>query len=298
MPSSTKVRRKPAPGGGGVKKRQKRKAVKKRAPKLTAKSADKYELYQLAVNSPEADVEFLMKTFERLRGREPRHLREDFCGTAALAAEWISQGEEFTAEGFDLDPEPIEWGKRRNFEPLGEEAMRRMTFHRRDVRSRARRRPDVTSAPNFSYWLLRTRKEMLEYFRSTYRDLAKDGLFVLDLYGGPDAFIEMEEVRRLENGVQYVWDQIAYRPASGEYDCAIHFRFRDGSEMRNAFEYTWRFWHLTELKDLLLDAGFRTVDGYFEGSDEDNPEDGNGIFEKDEEGENIDAWIAYLVAAK
>lgn len=307
MPTSTKPRRKQrasknarkdAPKAGRKDEgKDRRKDGRKKDRKFTAATADKYELYQLAVNSPEADVEFLRRVYRELRGRDAKHLREDFCGTAALAAEWLRQGDDFTAEGFDLDPEPVEWGREHNFAPLGP-AAERMTFHLQDVRTSGDRRADICTAPNFSYWLWRTRKEMRDYFQFVFDDLARDGVFVIDLYGGPEAMIEMEELRSIGRGATYVWDQIEYWPGTGEYRTAIHFRFRDGTELRDCFEYQWRFWHLTELRDLLEEVGFRDVAPYFEGSDPDDPESGDGDFQRDERGENCEAWIGYLVAAK
>lgn len=271
---------------------------KSKPPKDTAATADRYDLYQRAVNSPEADVDFLVKVYGQLRdGRRPRHLREDFCGTANLAAEWLKRGPEMTAEGFDLDPEPIEWGKRANFASVPD-GIDRMEFHVADVRSRASVRPDITTAPNFSYWCFRTREEMKAYFRSAFEDLAQGGLFVLDVYGGPESIVEMEEQRDIDGKFTYVWDQREYWPGTGEYHTAIHFRFKDGTELRDAFQYVWRFWHLTELKDILSEVGFKTVGNYFEGTDPEDEEAGDGVFELDEKGENCQAWIGYIVAAK
>ena len=56
-------------------------------------------------------------------------------------------------------------------------------------------------------------------------------------------------------------------------------------------------WYLTELKDLLLEAGFSQVWPYFEGTDA-NGVDGNGVFRKGVRGENCESWLAYLAAAK
>jgi SAM-dependent methyltransferase len=293
MPSSTKSRR----PKGSKSPKSKDKKGRKKDRRLNAKNADRYDLYQRSVNSPDTDVEFLRDTYREIRGKDPHHLREDFCGTALLASEWIKQGEGFTAEGFDLDEEPIQWGKRHNFAKLGQDA-ERMTFHLKDVRSRSDRRPDICTAQNFSYCCFKERAVMKEYFETILSDLDDDGLFVMDLYGGPDAITEMEEVREIGGGVEYVWDQDEYWPATAEYRCMIHFRFHDGSEMHRAFEYEWRLWNMMELKDLLLEVGFKTAHSYFEGTDEDDPEEGNGIFERDDKGENIDAWIAYIVAAK
>lgn len=285
------ARKKPAKPG-------KAKAKRKKASLLNATNADRYDLYQRAVNSPEADVDFLIKVYERFRnGRRPRHLREDFCGTANLAAEWLRRGPEHTAEGFDLDPEPIAWGKRHNFADIAD-VDDRMTFHLADVRSRPSVAPDVTTAPNFSYWCLRTRAELKEYFRSAYEGLAHDGVFVIDVYGGPESIVEMEEQRDIDGKFTYVWDQQLYWPGTGEYHAAIHFRFDDGSELRDAFHYLWRFWNLPELRDLLAEVGFQQVTTWFEGTDPEDDEAGDGVFELDDKGENCQAWIGYVVAVK
>lgn len=288
----------------GASKRGKAKAAKTRGARaaarkkhrFTAKTADRYELYQLAVQSPEEDVQFLRETYEELRGRTPHHLREDFCGTALLSATWAKQGGEFTAEGYDLDPEPLEWGRARNLAPLGEDAERVQLFLD-DARAPGRRPVDVRVAQNFSYWIFTTRQEMLEYFRIARDSLAEDGIFVIDLYGGTEANEHTQEIRKIEAGFTYVWDQKEYWPGTGEFVCSIHFRFRDGSRMDNAFTYRWRFWHLTELRDILYDAGFRHVQPYFEGTDA-NGVDGDGIFRPDDRGENCASWIGYLVSQK
>jgi hypothetical protein len=67
--------------------------------------------------------------------------------------------------------------------------------------------------------------------------------------------------------------------------------------MKKAFTYKWRFWHLTEVMDLLRDAGFSRVDSYWEGTDEDG-ESGNGIYRKSKKGENCLSWVTYVVAVK
>jgi len=267
--------------------------------RYTAATADKYELYQLAVQSPDTDVDFLTETYESINGKQPRHLREDFCGTSLICAEWVTRDPENTAEGYDLDPEPIEWGKEHNFDKvrkLGRED--NVSLYVEDARAPGRKAPDVRIAQNFSYWLFRERAELLEYFKLAQASLATDGIFVVDLYGGTEGTEEMFEERKIEGGFTYVWDQDAYYPGTAEFYCNIHFKFRDGSELENAFQYHWRAYGMAELKDLLREAGFSQVESYFEGDDEDDPEEGNGIFEPDERGENCASWIAYLVSRK
>src|SRR6185295_19967452 len=91
-------------GGKILRKPATRKRRAKKSSRFTAATADKYELYQLAVQSADTDVAFHRRVFKTLRGREPLHLREDFCGTGLLSSEWIQLSKRHTAEGFDIDP--------------------------------------------------------------------------------------------------------------------------------------------------------------------------------------------------
>lgn len=274
-----------------------RRAGRRRGPRYTARNADKYELYQLAVQSPEADIAFLTRQYRRERGREPLHLREDFCGTALLCATWVKARRDRTAEGFDLDPEPLAWGRAHNLAPLGP-AAQRVVLHREDVRARGRRTADIRVAQNFSYCIFKRREELLDYFRRVRRELAPGGMFACDLYGGTEATEEMEEDRHVEGGFTYVWDQHRFLPGTSDYTCHIHFRFRDGSELRRAFTYEWRLWTMPELKELLAEAGFRDVRAYFEQGEGQDGE-GNGTYRRDETGRsclNCAGWVAYILA--
>ncbi len=279
-----------------ARKKDKNKKPKKKKSKYSAKSADKYELYQLAVQSPEEDIEFLADLYRRLRHKKARHFREDFSGTCLLTSHWISRGPRYTAEAFDIDPEPLQWGARHNLQPLGP-AAERATLHNKDARETSDKAPDIRCAQNFSYWVFKTRNEMLDYFRRSREDLAPGGIFVVDLHGGPECFEAMEEETELEEGFSYVWDQDEYWPITSEAKFHIHFRFPDGSEWRHAFSYDWRLWGLTELREILEDAGFARVDCYWEGTDEDG-ESGNGVFTREDKGENCLSYVAYLVAQK
>jgi hypothetical protein len=252
------------------------------------------------VQSPENDIAFLKRVYRRAAGRPALHFREDFCGTGLMCATWVQQGKQYTAEGFDLDPDPLAWGTKHNVEPLGPESAARVRLHRADARAPGDKPADIRVAQNFSYCILKERAALLEYFRIAHADLAEDGIFALDLYGGTEATVEMEEPRKIERGVTYVWDQAKYLPGSGDYTCHIHFRFRDGTEMKKAFTYEWRFYTMAELKDLLREAGFTRVTSYFEQTDSEDGS-GNGVFVRDDTGatcEDCAGWIAYIIAQR
>ena len=138
---------------------------------------------------------------------------------------------------------------------------------------------------------------MVDYFTKACEDLVDDGILFLDIYGGFESTEEMVDERKIDGKFTYVWDQVSYHPANGAYHCRIHFKFKDGSELRNVYDYRWRLWTLPELLDILDEAGFSKVDSYWEGTDE-NGVDGNGVFKKSKTGENCPAWVTYVVAMK
>jgi hypothetical protein len=94
----------------------------------------------------------------------------------------------------------------------------------------------------------------------------------------------------------YVWDQADFHPVTNHMVCHIHFKFPDGSKIKNAFTYEWRMWTLPEIRELLLEAGFSTARIYWEGEDEDG--EGNGEFYETDKGEPDLAWVCYIVAEK
>ncbi len=261
---------------------------------LTARSADRHALYQESVQDPEHEVGFITRTFRRARGRLPVSLREDFCGTAFSSAAWVRSSPRRTATGLDLDRSVLAWGERHNRAPLGS-AAERLTLVRDDVRRVTRRKFDVCSAMNFSYFCFRERDVLVGYFDAVRRSLVRDGMFFLDIYGGFEAQQETEDDRPMK-GFTYVWEQAEFNPIDNSVVNHIHFRFKDGSRIRRAFTYHWRLWQPVEVREALLDAGFRSVDVYWEDEDEDG--EGTGTFRRRTRAENGACWLAFLVASR
>lgn len=52
-----------------------------------AQTADRHVLYEASVQAVEHEVEFVSDTYHSLRGKRPRVLREDFCGTTNASCE-------------------------------------------------------------------------------------------------------------------------------------------------------------------------------------------------------------------
>jgi hypothetical protein len=262
--------------------------------KTLAQRADKYLCYQRSVQEPDLDVTFVDRVFRKLRGRPARSLREDFAGTAAFSCAWVRRHRENTAFAIDLDPEPLEWGRRHNVAALGPEQQARVKLIEGDVRDVGHEPVDVTVAYNFSYFLFETRPELLGYFRAARATLASDGALFLDVYGGGQAMEALVEATEFDD-FTYVWEQRSFDPIHNRGENHIHFEFPDGSELRRAFSYSWRVWTVPEIRELLAEAGFSECPVYWEGTDRRTGE-GNDVFTRRERAEGDPAWVAHLVA--
>lgn len=272
---------------------EKRKHHKRQHSSLAA-AADKHALYEKAVQCAAAEIDFIDKTFRAQRGRSAISLREDFCGTANAASEWIRRRRANTAYGVDHDPAVLDWGRRHHVAKLKKQQAARIHLINADVFKAVTPPVDIVIAMNFSYWVLKERKILRRYFKSVRDHLRDDGIFFLDAFGGYEASREMREQTRY-NSFTYIWDQARYNPISGDALMHIHFKFKDGSVLRNAFTYHWRLWTLPELIELLSEAGFHpTV--YWEGENADGT--GNGVFTPATHGTADAGWVAYIVAEK
>jgi SAM-dependent methyltransferase len=275
----------------GRKKEKKRRKRREKERALTARTADRHDLYQRSVQDADVDVALLDRVFRKENGRRPLTLREDFCGTALIAATWVRSHRERTALGVDLDEATLSWGREHNLLPLGDAASR-VRLVRRNVLDVTQPRVDVVCAFNFSYCVFHERGDLLRYFRAARRSLVPEGCFVLDNHAGPDTLVPTEDDRDVD-GFSYVWEQLPTDGLTHRAERRIHFRFPDGSELRDAFRYDWRIWSLVELRDVARDAGFRRTDVYLEHFDEDG-EPTTGL-RRSTRFEHEDSWTPYLV---
>jgi hypothetical protein len=228
-------------------------------------------------------------------GKNNAQEREDFCGTAAVAMEWVKNNMDHTAVGIDLDQPVLDWAKVRIPERLSAPQQKRLTLIKGDVRTTETEAVDCLLAHNFSYYIFKQRNALVSYFASTITSLKDNGIIILDAYGGSDSFVEMEEDRDLD-GFTYTWDQSSYNPITGDVVNYIHFSFPDGTRIEKAFTYEWRLWTIPEIKEILLDAGYRDVVVYWEGTDDDD--EGNGVWTATDQGEACQGWIAYIVGIR
>ncbi len=279
------------------------KRKKKNEPTL-AELADRHVLYQKSVQATDFEIEFYEDRYREIRGKrkKPTLLREDFCGTAMLAADWCISNTKRRAIGVDLCSDTLRWGLENNIKPAGASVEKRITLLNDNVLTVVSEKADILCAMNFSYCIFETRDLLREYFVNARNGLKEDGLLFLDLLGGTGTIDVTEEEKEIEiDGQQatYVWEQATFNPIDNHMQCYIHFNFEDGSRLEKAFTYAWRLWSIPEIKELLLEAGFSKVHIYWEEFVEgDDPDDeyleGTGNYRAVTEIDQQESWLAYF----
>ncbi|MBT4792468.1 MAG: class I SAM-dependent methyltransferase, partial [Halobacteriovoraceae bacterium] len=233
----------------------------------TTREFDKYYYYEKSVQNPSNEVEFFNEKYEEIRGKKALTLREDFCGTAAISCEWVKQSPEHKAWGMDLDPEPVEYGKNYHLAPLTNDQKSRMTYLLENVLSGKTPKVDICFAFNFSYFIFKQRSELLDYFQKVRAALNDDGVFFIDLFGGPDSQTVMTDIIK-HDGFKYFWECQEFNPINNHCKFAIHIKRKGEKKRKNVFVYEWRMWVMSELRDLMEEAGFSRTEAYWEGDDE------------------------------
>lgn len=286
---------------------------------LGPKRANTLDLYELCVQSPERQARFLRAVHGGGDGGRSgmRVLGEDFSGPAGIARAWVRLDDEHEAVAVDREALPLEHAARRQREwdlrhdaPSSDRAgIDRLTLRTRDVLE-AGDHADVIAALNFAVCELHTRARLMTYLRHLLFRLEAGGVFVADVYGGPDAFTAGTYERTVElpeewggGTMDYEWEQVSADAATARVRNAIHFVLPDGARIENAFVYDWRLWSTVELREAMLEAGFKRTevyDAYADAMDaEGNPYPraiSTTLEEVDEEG-SVDGPFVHYVAA-
>lgn len=259
------------------------------------KTYDKYYYYNKSVQSADVDVKFFRDTYVELKKKKPQVFREDFCGTFKLSCEWVKLDDSFIAKGIDLDPEPIAYGKEFYLPKLKQGQIDRMDIQEGNVLDDGLPKADIIAACNFSYFIFKQRQTLKDYFANSLKSLNDDGIMVLDIFGGSECY-EPNEEETEHDDYSYFWDQDSFDPVTNEALFYIHFKPKGEKKMKKAFTYDWRMYSIPEVKDILMEVGFKNVQIYWEGTDDDG--EGDGEFKPVEKGEDCESWIAYIVAEK
>ena len=126
-------------------------------------------------------------------------------------------------------------------------------------------------------------------------------IMIMDMMGGGDCYIEGQvdkrTIKKGKKGFRYHWRQDSFNPINHDASFYISFHFKDGSKLKNAFEYHWRFWTIPEVREMLEEAGFSETSIYWDMEDEKEDEDDED-WQCLEEAESAPCWICYIVAKK
>lgn len=257
---------------------------------------DKYDLYLNAVQSPDGDVQFYRERYKEFFGAPQKGmtLREDFCAGGAISCEWVKLHKDNTSCGLDLDEEPMTYGRNNYIAKLTPDQQKRITLIKKNVLEAGLPKAHIAVATNFSYYIFKDRKTLMDYFKNVYQSVHKKGLFIVDMFGGT-ACTDHSQDRNPCDGFTYYWEQKDFDPVSNFANFGIHFRYK-GKFYKDVFTYDWRMWTIPEIKEIMLEAGFDDVAIYWEGSKRDGT--GSGKFNRVTEGEACLSWIAYVVGVK
>lgn len=273
---------------------------KKKKKRTMAEKADKFVCYQKSVQSPDHEVDFFEKAYQDEYKKKPYTLREDFCGTFSVCCEWVKSNTRRTAIGVDLCAETLQWGRDNNLAKLSEAQQNRIRLIEQDVRKRNRPQVDVLAAQNFSFWIFKTRAAVVDYFKAARANLNANGMMVMDMMGGGDCYIEGHVDKRMigkgKKAFRYDWKQESFNPITHDASFSINFKFKDGSRLKKAFEYHWRFWTIPEVQEMLDEAGFSKSFVYWDVDEDDESDDEQ--WERAETASSDPCWIAYIVAYK
>ncbi len=266
---------------------------------------DLHYLYEASVQGVDWDIDFAARVFKNKRKRKAVTLREDFCGTAALACEWVSRSPRHRAWGVDIDQPTLDWGLEHNVPYIGKKAGK-LKLICGDVMTAGTPPMDLIMALNFSYCIFKTRTLLRNYFETVRGNLKKDGLLVLDLYGGTEAIEAKLEPRDVDGFTakdgtrippfEYTWDQDVYNVIDHHVVNYIHFKIPKVGKIEKAFTYDWRLWTLPELQELLIEAGFKSAEVYLHDWTDDGESD--ETYRRRTTYENSLGWVAYIVGIK
>ncbi len=101
---------------------------------------------------------------------------------------------------------------------------------------------------------------------------------------------------------RYTWEQRDADPLTGMVTDVIHFRIEHAGniieEYDDAFVYRWRLWSVPELRDAMLEAGFKQVQVYAKLADAVDDEGYAYITPVDDPQDELEESFIVLVAAR
>ena len=276
--------------------------AKKNKPAL-----DIHWLYEASVQNVDTDLDFAKRVYAKHWKRRPLTLREDFCGTAKLACNWVARNRQHQAWGIDFHQPTLDWGVKHNVSDLSPEQQQRLHLICGDVLETNTPPVDLALALNFSFCVFKQRETLRNYFSAVRKSLNAKGLFVMDIYGGTESITaKSDDIREIPgfttpeglkiSDFDYLWEQAEYNPITHHTTCHIHFKVPGYGSINKAFTYDWRLWTLPEIQEILLEVGFSKAEVYLHDFDDEGESD--EIFRLRKTYENAQGWVAYVVGVK
>lgn len=262
-----------------------------------AQTADKHLLYQNSVQAPEEDVRMFTRAYQDAFRCTPLRLREDFSGTGAVCAAWVRSRPDREALGIDLDPETIAWGLEHNVSELTAAQQHRIQLRQGDAREVSRWKADVVVVGNFSFYTLLERVHLKDYLQSARKNLRAQGVLLLQMMGGWEVMQPERWEHRKFPGFSYYWQQDGFDPITHHGLCHIHYAFKDGSILKDAFSYPWRIWSIPEVRELLEEVGYTRSEVYWADTDHDTGGT-TGLYKRRKHAPAEAAWLAWVAAIK
>ena len=245
----------------------------------------------------------MQRAFKHYYKQSPVLLREDFAGTCAIASAWVATSPDHQAMAIESHGPTVRWAQRTaNKEWL--DAAEDLHIVHAEVMDIVSPKVDITCALNFSTFIYHDRASLRTYFKHAKRGLKRNGLLILDAYGGPGAMrigtqsrqVPADEIVSLP-GFTYCWEQRSLDPITHRTECRIHFILPDGHRIDSAFIYRWRLWTLPELAELMLEAGFMKADVWCDRYDT-KAQTSDGVYRKMRHMPAREDWVAYVVGVR
>ena len=143
----------------------------KKKYQLTAKTANKYDLYEESVQSVDFEIDFVNKMFKKYNKSSCSSLREDFCASASISVAWVKNKAGNTAYAIDLDNKILKVAKSNMQKSLSKEELKRISLIKGNSQTQLTPKVDCVSALNFSYWVFKERESLIKYFKNAYKNL-------------------------------------------------------------------------------------------------------------------------------
>ncbi|KAK5668528.1 hypothetical protein QVD99_005543 [Batrachochytrium dendrobatidis] len=189
----------------------------------------------------------------------PRILLEDFCGTCVLADAWCKQHVTNTAIGIDNDPAVTAYARSQT---LIHSHSSRVSVWTGDVLDptlfmEKNKQVDMIAALNYGVFYFHKRHDLIKYLKRCLVGLKPGGVLIADCFGGARVFSSQGRLfkRRIAD-FTYFFEQTPINPLTNKLGVRLHFRFDDGSWLKNAYTYVFRVYSITEIQEAMEEAGF------------------------------------------